>query len=135
MVKLKRAYEAPSAADGARVLVERLWPRGVRKADAALDAWLKELAPSDALRKWFAHDPDRFREFRARYERELRSPEARELIADLAKKAERGTVTLVYAAHDEEHNSAVVLARTLARRRPSARRARRSDRPPRSSRR
>jgi uncharacterized protein YeaO (DUF488 family) len=116
MVKLKRAYEPAASSDGDRVLVDRLWPRGVRKDDAALDAWLKDLAPSDALRKWFAHEPARFREFRARYARELKSPAAEELLEDLAERAKRGTVTLIYAARDETHNNAVVLAHELERR-------------------
>lgn len=116
MVRLKRAYEAPEASDGHRVLVERLWPRGLRKEDAHLDRWLKELAPSDALRKWFGHDPARFREFRKRYERELQSPDTQVLLEDLAHRAARETVTLIYSAHDTEHNNAIVLADELDRR-------------------
>jgi uncharacterized protein YeaO (DUF488 family) len=127
MIKLKRAYEEPARADGHRVLVDRLWPRGVKKDSAALDEWRKELAPSDELRKWFAHDPERFGEFAARYQRELRDPAAKKALAELAARAARGTVTLVYGAHDEEHNNAVVLARLLGRAKPAGRaRARRS---------
>jgi uncharacterized protein YeaO (DUF488 family) len=117
MIQLKRAYEPASRGDGYRVLVERLWPRGLRKADAHIDEWRKDVAPSDELRRWFGHDPDRFDEFRTRYEHELRSEPARAALAELARRAARGTVTLVYAAHDERHNSAVVLAQQLRRRR------------------
>ena len=106
-VKLKRAYVAQDAEDGTRVLVDRLWPRGVRKADAALDLWLKEIAPSTELRKWFDHDPVRWDEFRERYSRELRTHP--DLLDQLRTLARKGTLTLVYAAHDEQHNDAVVL--------------------------
>lgn len=109
MIRLKRAYEAASVRDGYRVLVERLWPRGVRKADLRLDAWLKDVAPSAELRRWFGHDPARFDEFATRYRRELRQRPAAEAVAALAGRASEGTVTLIYAAHDETHNSAVVL--------------------------
>jgi uncharacterized protein YeaO (DUF488 family) len=117
MIRLKRAYEPAEASDGHRVLVERLWPRGLRKANAHLDEWLKDVAPSHELRRWFAHDPSRFSEFRERYKRELRAEPARTALAGLAKRAARGTVTLVYSAHDEAHNNAVVLARALDQRR------------------
>jgi len=106
-VRLKRAYESPSANDGTRVLVDRLWPRGVAKADAAVDVWLKDLAPSTALRKWFGHDPARWPEFRKRYAEELRQHP--ELFYQLRDRARAGPVTLVYSAHDELHNDAVVL--------------------------
>ncbi len=106
-VKLKRAYVAQDADDGTRVLVDRLWPRGVRKADAALDLWLKEIAPSTELRKWFDHDTARWDEFRERYSGELRTHP--ELLDQLRTLARKGTLTLVYAAHDERHNDAVVL--------------------------
>src|SRR5689334_2250700 len=115
-IQLKRAYEPPSRSDGERVLVERLWPRGLRKADAHLDEWLKDVAPSTELRRWFGHDPSRFAEFRERYLRELRAEPARTALDDLARRATRGTLTLVYSAHDEVHNNAVVLARELERR-------------------
>jgi len=110
-VRLKRAYEKPSRDDGTRVLVDRLWPRGVSKADAAIDWWAKEIAPSPALRKWFGHDPDRWQEFRRRYRREI-DGHAEELdrLRDLVR---RGTVTLVFAARDEVHNDAVVLRDAL----------------------
>lgn len=115
MIHIKRAYEPADASDGHRVLVDRLWPRGIKKEAAHLDEWTKELAPSDALRKWFGHDPERFGEFEERYERELRSPEARAHLDALAERAEHEDVTLVYSAHDEEHNNAVVLARLIER--------------------
>lgn len=115
-IHLKRAYEAPSGSDGQRVLVERLWPRGLRKADAHIDDWLKDVAPSHELRRWFGHEPSRFAEFRERYLRELRAEPARTALDELARRASRGTVTLIYSAHDEVHNNAVVLARELARR-------------------
>lgn len=106
-VKLKRAYEDPAPADGVRVLVDRLWPRGVKKEDAAIKHWTKDLAPSTDLRKWFDHDPARWDEFRERYADELRHhPEQVGQLRDLAR---RGQVTLVYAARDELHNDAVAL--------------------------
>ncbi|HEX2692346.1 MAG TPA: DUF488 family protein [Kofleriaceae bacterium] len=116
MIQLKRAYDPAATSDGYRVLVERLWPRGLRKADVHIDEWLKDVAPSHELRRWFGHEPSRFREFREHYQRELRSQAARAVLAELARRAARQTVTLVYSAHDELHNSAVVLARELARR-------------------
>ena len=106
-VKLKRAYERPSAADGTRVLVDRLWPRGIKKADAKVDHWVKELAPSTELRKWFGHDPTRWQEFRRRYAGELR--QHNDQVDRLRDLARAGPITLVYAAHDEIHNDAVVL--------------------------
>jgi uncharacterized protein YeaO (DUF488 family) len=106
-IKLKRAYESPAADDGTRILIDRLWPRGVRKADAAIDEWMKDIAPSTALRKWFGHDPDRWQEFRRRYHSEIR--EHRDLLDRLRTLAQHGPITLVFAAHDEAHNDAVVL--------------------------
>jgi uncharacterized protein YeaO (DUF488 family) len=121
MIQIKRAYEPAVASDGRRVLVERLWPRGLRKEDAHLDDWLKDVAPSDSLRKWFGHEPARFPEFRERYKRELRSATSKGPLDQLAHWAAREKVTLVYSARDEEHNSALVLAGELERRfrRPS----------------
>jgi uncharacterized protein YeaO (DUF488 family) len=119
MVRIKRAYEEPERTDGYRVLVDRLWPRGVKKEALELDAWAKDLAPSPDLRRWFGHEPDRFHEFARRYATELRAPQARTLLADLAHRAAVGTVTLVYGARDEEHNGAVVLRDALARVRES----------------
>lgn len=110
-VKLKRAYERPEAEDGFRVLVDRLWPRGVSKEDAALDQWMKEIAPSTDLRKWFDHDPGRWEEFCRRYADELH--ENAELVAQLRKLAHHGPITLVYSAHDEAHNDAIVLRDVL----------------------
>lgn len=110
-IKLKRAYDAPDKADGRRILVDRLWPRGVRKADAAVDDWLKDIAPSTALRKWFNHDPERWEEFRSRYSREL--DEHPEQLGALRALAREGPITLVYSAHDQVHNDAVVLRERL----------------------
>jgi uncharacterized protein YeaO (DUF488 family) len=112
MIKLKRAYDKPAKEDGLRVLVERLWPRGVKKEDAKLDLWLKEIAPSTELRKWFAHDPTKWKEFQKRYRAEL--AEQSQAVKELRKKCREGTVTLIYAAHDEEHNGALVLKKVLA---------------------
>jgi uncharacterized protein YeaO (DUF488 family) len=124
MIQIKRAYQPAAPNDGYRVLVERLWPRGLRKEEAHLDGWLKVLAPSDALRKWFGHDPARFREFRDRYRRELKSPEAEAELEELVQRAERTTVTLIYSARDEQHNNALLLAAEIERRLKSrARRA------------
>ena len=106
-VKLKRAYERPSAGDGTRILIDRLWPRGVKKTDAAIDHWAKDIAPSTALRKWFGHDPALWQEFRNRYAAEVH--EHREQMDRLRAVARRGPVTLVYSAHDEVHNDAVAL--------------------------
>jgi uncharacterized protein YeaO (DUF488 family) len=106
-VRLKRAYEPPAPDDGERILVDRLWPRGVSRADAALDAWMKDIAPSTALRQWFAHDPARWDMFRDRYAEELRGHA--DLVEQLRERARRGPITLVYSAHDAEHNDAVVL--------------------------
>jgi uncharacterized protein YeaO (DUF488 family) len=112
-VRLKRAYEAPATTDGVRILVDRLWPRGVRKADAAIDEWAKDLAPSAPLRKWFGHDPARWPEFQHRYAAELgRHAEALERLRALARK---GPITLVYSARDQVHNDAVVLREMLLR--------------------
>jgi uncharacterized protein YeaO (DUF488 family) len=120
-VRLKRAYEPASADDGYRVLVDRLWPRGVSKNQAKLDEWEKELSPSSELRTWFGHEPGRFAEFRRRYIDELRSNPAR--LKELRRHARIGRLTLVYSAHDSEHNDAVVLAEVLRRGLPKARRA------------
>jgi uncharacterized protein YeaO (DUF488 family) len=112
-VRLKRAYEPAAAADGHRVLIDRLWPRGVSRERARLDEWERDLAPSADLRRWFGHDPDRFEEFRRRYLAELRDHRPR--IAQLRRHAREGTLTLVYAARDAEHNDAVVLADVIRR--------------------
>jgi uncharacterized protein YeaO (DUF488 family) len=106
-IKLKRAYERPALNDGVRVLVDRLWPRGVRKADAAIDRWMKDTAPSAALRQWFGHNPVRWNEFRRRYRQELKEHEME--VDQLRNLARHGPITLVYAARDQAHNEAVVL--------------------------
>jgi uncharacterized protein YeaO (DUF488 family) len=111
MIRLKRVYDKPASDDGFRVLVERLWPRGITKAEAHLDLWLKEIAPSTDLRKWFAHDPTKWEEFSGRYEMEL--AEKGELVTTLEQKSRETTITLVYSAHDVSHNSAVVLKRII----------------------
>jgi uncharacterized protein YeaO (DUF488 family) len=114
MIQLKRAYEKPSSTDGERVLVERLWPRGLTKRKAAVDLWLKDVAPSPELRKWFGHDPSKWKQFEQRYWKELRGE--KEPVELLRRKAKHGTVTLVYAARDEEHNGALALKEFLERR-------------------
>jgi uncharacterized protein YeaO (DUF488 family) len=106
-VTLKRAYDPAEASDGTRILVDRLWPRGVSKERAALDQWMKEIAPSTELRKWFGHDPSRWAEFCRRYSNELHHNG--ELLSQLRSLARKGPVTLVYSAHDEIHNDAIVL--------------------------
>lgn len=106
-VKLKRAYEPPAAEDGARILIDRLWPRGVKKSELALDEWAKELAPSTPLRQWFGHDPARWVEFQKRYAAELQNHA--EALDGLRARALSGTLTLVYGAHDAAHNNAVAL--------------------------
>jgi uncharacterized protein YeaO (DUF488 family) len=112
MFRVKRVYEEAASGDGARCLVDRLWPRGVAKVSLRIDGWLKEAAPGDTLRRWFNHDPARWHEFRRRYFAELDAkPEAWAPLLDAAKK---GPVTLVYSAHDEEHNNAVALAEYLS---------------------
>jgi uncharacterized protein YeaO (DUF488 family) len=110
-IRLKRAYEPASPSDGYRVLIDRLWPRGVSKERAKLDEWEKELPPSQELREWFGHEPSRFAEFRRRYIAELRN--ARPRLTELRRRANDGTLTLVYSARDTEHNDAVVLAEVL----------------------
>ena len=113
-IRLRRIYDPPDPGDGARVLVDRLWPRGCRKETAKLTLWLKEIAPSPRLRQWFGHDPARFEEFSQRYRAELEANEAAaSCIGDLLRQ---GPVTLLYAAHDEEHNQARVLADYLRER-------------------
>jgi uncharacterized protein YeaO (DUF488 family) len=118
-VKLKRAYEPAAASDGRRVLIDRLWPRGVSKGEAAIDEWLKEIAPSTALRKWFGHDPARWQEFRKRYAAEIRQHP--EQLGELRRCASEGLITLVYSARDEAHNDAVVLRSILLGRWPTSR--------------
>lgn len=117
-ILLKRAYEPFSAGDGFRILVDRLWPRGIAKNTAHIDLWLKEIAPSTALRQWFGHEPSKWEEFRRRYREELRhNPEA---VAQIMEHLRGGAVTLVYGAKDEEHNQAVVLKEYLETRKHPA---------------
>jgi uncharacterized protein YeaO (DUF488 family) len=111
MIKVKRVYEKPSRTDGLRVLVDRLWPRGLSKKRAAVKVWLKDLAPSTELRKWFGHDPEKWKQFQVRYRKELR--ERKEALKLLKQKSEEHTVTLLYGARDEEHNEALVLKKIL----------------------
>jgi uncharacterized protein YeaO (DUF488 family) len=118
-VRRKRAYEPASPTDGYRVLIDRLWPRGISREQARLDGWEKELAPSAHLRQWFGHDPGRFEEFRRRYIEELRSQ--RPQLTALRRRARDSTLTLVYSAHDTEHNDAVVLEEVLRRGLPKQR--------------
>jgi uncharacterized protein YeaO (DUF488 family) len=110
-VQLKRVYEKPSRKDGTRILVDRLWPRGLTKEEAAVKVWMKELAPSTELRKWFGHDPEKWKEFQSRYRKELK--DKKELLDSLRKESQEHTVTLVYGSRDEEHNGAVVLKKVL----------------------
>ena len=132
MIRIKRTYEAAARGDGRRLLVERLWPRGISKEDLALDGWLKDVAPSTELRKWFDHRVERWEEFRRRYREELNSnPGAWQPILAASK---RGTVTLLYSARDTVHNGAVVLRDYLVKReaaRPAASKTRRHRRAPR----
>jgi uncharacterized protein YeaO (DUF488 family) len=114
-VQVRRAYEPPAPADGTRVLVDRLWPRGLAKASAGLDAWAKEVAPSAELRTWYAHDPARFAEFRDRYRRELAEPGAAEAVARLRALADAGPLTLLTATREVSISNAAVLAELLTR--------------------
>lgn len=122
MIRIKRTYEPRASGDGRRILVERLWPRGMKKEALEADAWLKEVAPSTQLRQWFGHRPERWQEFRRRYEKELiANPDAWAPILDAGR---RGPVTLLYSTHDTEHNGALVLREFLAKREPGHRRSR-----------
>ena len=112
-IHLKRAYDAPATSDGYRVLVDRLWPRGISKEDIKIDLWLKEIAPSGDLRKWFGHDPEKWNEFKKRYFKEL--DDRPDVVKQLADKVNQGPVTLVFAAKDEEFNNAVAIKEFLQR--------------------
>lgn len=114
-IKLKRAYEPPDKSDGKRILVDRLWPRGLTKKKAGIDLWLKEIAPTTELRKWFGHEPDKWKRFRGRYETEIRHKA--DLLQRLEHEGREGTITLIYGARDEKHNEALVLKQVLERRR------------------
>lgn len=113
-VQLKRAYEVPSETDGQRILVDRLWPRGVAKAKARIDLWLKDVAPSTELRRWFGHEPEKWPEFKKRYRAELRNSQA---LSELKALARQGNISLIYAARDTLHNEAVLLKQLLDRKR------------------
>jgi uncharacterized protein YeaO (DUF488 family) len=113
-VALRRAYDPPARGDGRRILVDRVWPRGVRREEASIDEWARDVAPSDELRRWFGHDPERWDEFRRRYRAELRDPGRRAAVAEIARWAGTGPVTLVYGARDRERNQAVVLAEVVS---------------------
>ncbi len=110
-IRIKRAYEEPGREDGTRILVDRLWPRGLTKEKARVDLWLKDVAPSTELRKWFAHDPGKWAQFQSRYQEELKRN--KDLLSLLRQEAAKGTVTLVYGAKDQQHNEAVILQRLL----------------------
>jgi uncharacterized protein YeaO (DUF488 family) len=114
MLQIKRIYEEADSKDGVRILVDRLWPRGISKERAHVDRWVKELAPSDELRRWFGHDPELWQEFRSRYGKELEGQG--ELLQEIAAAAAKGPVTLLYAAKDEEHNNAVALKELIGKR-------------------
>jgi uncharacterized protein YeaO (DUF488 family) len=113
MIRLRRVYEKPAKEDGIRVLVDRLWPRGFKRGAAAVDVWMKDVAPTKELRKWFCHDPEKWEEFQERYWAELE--EKGDRVETLKKLCQRGTVTLLYASRDEEHNNAVALKAFLER--------------------
>ena len=112
-LKIKRVYVKPETGDGKRILVDRLWPRGLTKEKAGIDLWLKEIAPTTELRKWFGHDPDKWKEFQKRYHQELKNN--KEQVSILYELLKKGPVTLVYGAKDEEHNEALVLKEWLHR--------------------
>ncbi|MFI5269364.1 MAG: DUF488 domain-containing protein [Chloroflexota bacterium] len=113
-IRLKRVYDPPSADDGRRVLVDRVWPRGLSKAEARVDEWLRELGPSTELRKWFGHEPSRWDEVRARYQEELKAPVQRQRLQHVRELASSETVSILYGAKDREHNQAVVIAEQLS---------------------
>ncbi len=115
-LRLRRAYDPPAPDDGYRVLVDRVWPRGRSREALQLGAWMRELGPSEALRRWFGHDPSRWEEFRRRYRSELAAPEQAALLDALAERARAGTLTLVYGARDAAHNQAQVIAEEIERR-------------------
>jgi uncharacterized protein YeaO (DUF488 family) len=111
MIKIKRIYDIASSKDGKRILVDRLWPRGIKKDEARIDEWLKDIAPSNELRQWFSHDPSKWKEFKKRYKEELQNKS--EMLDRISEMARTGTITLLFAAKDIEHNNAVVLQEIL----------------------
>lgn len=115
MIQIKRVYEAPEKSDGVRLLIDRLWPRGIKKSELSLDEWIKELAPSSEIRNKFGHDPDNWKEFKSEYLKELRSPEAKEKLEEITKLARKMNLTLLYSARNEEYNNARVLKEVLER--------------------
>lgn len=115
MLKIKRVYEKKSASDGRRFYVDRIWPRGLSKEAAAIDEWIKDLAPSSGLRKWFGHEPEKFQEFKRRYIVELSDPDKEAMLKQVAEMAEKADVTLLYSAHDTENNNAVVLFEIISK--------------------
>ncbi len=115
MIQIKRVYSTPEKSDGVRLLIDRLWPRGIKKSELSLDEWIKELAPSAEVRKKFGHDREHWKEFKAEYLKELRTPEAKEKLEEIAKLARKMNLTLLYSARDEEYNNARVLKEVLER--------------------
>jgi len=113
MIQVKRIYEEPSSGDGERILVDRLWPRGISKDKARLDAWLKDIAPSDGLRKWYGHDPAKWEEFKSRYAAELENKE--DALQAIADKAQKGVVTLLFSSREERYNNATALKELIER--------------------
>ena len=113
MIKIKRVYDPPEPGDGKRILIDRLWPRGLKKEDLKMDEWLKEIAPSDKLRKWFSHDPRKYEEFKKRYAKELK--DRSETLARIKAEAKKGAVTILFSAKDTEHNNATVLRELLSK--------------------
>jgi uncharacterized protein YeaO (DUF488 family) len=116
VLKIKRAYEDKKASDGKRILIDRLWPRGVRKTEAGIDEWLKELAPSTELRRWFGHVPEKWEEFKRRYKKELAAPEKIQFMGNIAHTAKRADITLIYSARDSEHSDVKVLEELITER-------------------
>lgn len=114
MLGIKRAYEPKEPSDGKRILIDRLWPRGVSKSEAGIDEWPKDLGPSTSLRKWFGHDPEKWEEFKKRYLQELSAPDKVKLLDNIARTAEHANVTLIYSAKDTEHSNVKVLAELIA---------------------
>lgn len=115
MLKIKRAYDKKEAGDGNRILIDRLWPRGVTKAESGIDEWLKDLGPTTELRKWFGHDPEKWEEFRKKYVKELSAPDKEALLGKIAQSASRSNVTLIYSSKDTEHSDVKVLQELITK--------------------